>query len=70
VAEQERHTFVRRAGTDAESLFVCPEPGCGRRIVLSHVEGDVVVLDAGSGALHQGFSGPVGFSGGFGGDVD
>ncbi|HEU0285409.1 MAG TPA: hypothetical protein VFR22_00105 [Nocardioidaceae bacterium] len=42
------------AQNDAEILFVCPEDGCGRRLVLKR-SGGLTVIDQGDFfALHSG----------------
>jgi len=48
------HRMFIEAENDAEILFVCPEQGCGRRLVLKR-SGGVTVLDQGDFfALHSG----------------
>jgi hypothetical protein len=54
-----RHRMIRTLGNDAESLFVCTVLDCDRQVVLDHVAGSLMVLEAGLGAVHYGFSGPV-----------
>jgi hypothetical protein len=46
--------MVAEARNDAEILFVCPERGCGRRLVLKR-SGGLTVIDQGDFfALHSG----------------
>lgn len=48
------HHMHVEADNGHEQLFVCPEPGCGRRLVLKR-SGGLVVLDRGDfWALHSG----------------
>lgn len=44
---------LEATNSDGEQLYVCPEDGCGRRVVLR--QGEMVVIDRGVwGALHSG----------------
>jgi hypothetical protein len=63
MSQIERHTMTRTSGNGDVSLFTCRATGCTRRLLFNHVLGEIVVLDEGSGALHQGSSGPVDFGG-------
>lgn len=48
------HRMVVESDNGRETLFVCPEPACGRRLVLKRA-GGLVVLDQGDFfALHTG----------------
>jgi hypothetical protein len=48
------HRMVVESDNGREALFVCPEPACGRRLVLQR-GGRLVVLDRGDFyALHTG----------------
>jgi hypothetical protein len=48
------HRMLIEAQNDAEILFVCPEDGCGRRLVLKR-SGGLTVIDQGDFfALHSG----------------
>jgi hypothetical protein len=48
------HRMVVESDNGREALFVCPEPACGRRLVLKR-PGGLVVLDQGDFyALHTG----------------
>jgi hypothetical protein len=53
------HHMLVEARNDAETLFVCPEPGCGRRLVLKR-GGGLVIIDRGDlDAQHVGGVGPI-----------
>jgi hypothetical protein len=39
--------MVTEATTDAEALYVCPEAGCGRRLVVNWRRPSLTVLDRG-----------------------
>jgi hypothetical protein len=48
------HRMILEADSGSEALFACPEPDCGRRLVLKRPAG-LVVLDQGDFfALHAG----------------
>lgn len=48
------HRMVLESENGQEALYVCPEPACGRRLVLKR-SGGLVVLDQGDFyALHTG----------------
>lgn len=48
------HRMLIEAQNDAEVMFVCPEDGCGRRLVLKR-SGGLTVIDQGDFfALHSG----------------
>jgi hypothetical protein len=50
----DRHRMTLEADNGAEVMFLCPEPGCGRRLVLKR-GGGLVVLDRGDfWAMHSG----------------
>jgi hypothetical protein len=39
--------MVTEARTDAEALYVCPETGCGRRLIVNWLRPSLTVLDQG-----------------------
>ena len=48
------HRMTLEADNGTEALFTCPEPGCGRRLVVKR-PGGLVVIDQGDFfALHTG----------------
>lgn len=52
------HQLIVEARIRSEMLFVCPEPGCGRRLVVSRT--GLTVLDQGDFyALHSGSTGEL-----------
>lgn len=54
-----RHRMTRTQANGRQSLFVCTVNGCSRCVVLDHVDGYLLVLDRGQGALHYGTTGPA-----------
>ena len=56
-----RHRMIRTHGDVARSLFTCTVAGCGRQVLLDHVEGTLLVLTAGMGVVHVGVNvrGPI-----------
>jgi hypothetical protein len=60
----ERHLMVCTDSNGAQSYFECTVKGCGRRVILDHVDVSLIVLDRGStNALHNGSTGLVALSG-------
>jgi hypothetical protein len=56
------HQMTLESDNGEEYLFVCPEEGCGRRLVLQR-SGGLVVLDRGDFfALHSGGTGGLSIS--------
>jgi hypothetical protein len=61
-----QHRMTLDSHTDEELLFVCPQEGCGRRLVLKR-SGGLVVLDQGDFfALHSGGTSGLEISAGIG----
>lgn len=57
------HTFEVDDDDGRRIVFVCPVPGCGRRVVLVRGEGRYVVIDRGDFfAQHTGSVGPISLS--------
>lgn len=50
----DQHRMTIEADNGAEVLLVCPEPGCGRRVVLKRAGGMVVVARGDFFAQHSG----------------
>jgi hypothetical protein len=60
----ERHLMICTDGNGTQSLFECTVEGCGRRLVLDHVNGRRTILHPGATwALHSGSTGLVALSG-------
>jgi hypothetical protein len=56
------HRMTLDADNGVEALFTCPEPGCGRRLVVKR-PGGLVVLDKGDFfALHSGSTDGMGLT--------
>jgi len=60
----ERHLMICAGGSDTKSLFECTVEGCGRQLILDHVDARLTVIHPGSrSALHSGSTGLVALSG-------
>ncbi len=58
-----QHIFEVDDDDGKRIVFVCPEPGCGRRLVLVRGAKRYIVIDQGDFfAAHTGAVGPVSFS--------
>jgi hypothetical protein len=60
----EEHLMICVSGDGPRSVFDCTVPGCGRRLVLDHVDARLRILHPGSSAVrHRGSTGLVGVTG-------